>query len=249
MLLMRLLFALLLNAIPLYGVAFRGWSAGAVVVLYWFETLMTFVFTSARIALHRKLTRKRGHWRIPMLRDHLQTLFVVLPGLGIFVVGFVAMTHSFDDTSIGQIRQGAIWMSIAMMVEFLLDAAWLRTRSFGWIRAYTERRGGGVLVMFLLILFGMLALDLTKSPLAVVYVMIVLKTLWNLFEGTALANAGGLMTQPPAWALTVANLLKKSSGGAEKFAQRWTRDHEKAIDAAKHDEEVMPAEGAIGAKS
>src|SRR3954467_12002220 len=58
-----LLFALLVNAVPLYGVHNLGWSASTVVALYWSENLALAFFTCARIALHRKLTRKRGHWR------------------------------------------------------------------------------------------------------------------------------------------------------------------------------------------
>lgn len=63
----NLLFVLLLNAIPLYGVFFHSWSGGTVVVLYWLENLLVAVFTCAIIALHRQLTRKRGHWRAGQL--------------------------------------------------------------------------------------------------------------------------------------------------------------------------------------
>src|SRR5437899_7172224 len=64
---LNLLFVLLVNAIPLYGVKVLGWSALTVVMLYWFENLLIAVFTCARIALHRQLTRKRGHWRTGQL--------------------------------------------------------------------------------------------------------------------------------------------------------------------------------------
>ena len=48
---------------PLFGVKMFGWSVGVVLILYWLENLLIAVFTYARIALHRALTRKRGHWR------------------------------------------------------------------------------------------------------------------------------------------------------------------------------------------
>src|SRR5258708_21491936 len=78
---LNLLFVLLVNAIPLYGVKFHGWSALTVVVLYWFENLLIAVFTCARIALHRQLTRKRGHRR----KGQLGTQVNDKPsGLGLF---------------------------------------------------------------------------------------------------------------------------------------------------------------------
>jgi len=48
---------LLVNAVPLYCVKELGWSASTVVVLFWFENLITVFFTCARIALHRALVR------------------------------------------------------------------------------------------------------------------------------------------------------------------------------------------------
>jgi len=33
--LLRLLFVLAVNAVPVYGVYYRGWSASTVVALYW----------------------------------------------------------------------------------------------------------------------------------------------------------------------------------------------------------------------
>src|SRR3954470_24788495 len=60
---LNLVFVLLVNAVPLYGIKYLGWSIGTVLLLYWVESVLVAVFTCARIALHRALTRKSGHWR------------------------------------------------------------------------------------------------------------------------------------------------------------------------------------------
>src|SRR4051812_37473517 len=60
---LNLVFVLLVNAVPLYGIKYLGWSIGTVLLLYWLENLLVALFTCTRIVLHRALTRKSGHWR------------------------------------------------------------------------------------------------------------------------------------------------------------------------------------------
>jgi hypothetical protein len=100
---LNLLFVLLINAVPLVGVKMFGWSVGVVLMLYWVENLLTAVFTTARIALHRALTRKRGHWRggtlgtkvnnkpsgSGLLGEYALMAFVFTLAHGIFVVAIV----------------------------------------------------------------------------------------------------------------------------------------------------------------
>jgi hypothetical protein len=245
---LRILFTLLANAVPLVGIAYLHWSATAVVVLYWYETLLGFLLTSARIALHRKLTRKRGHWRIPMLRDHLLAALVVVPALGVFVAVFVFMASEMAGVSaafsLRDFEHGALSLSLVMAIEFVSDALLMRARSFGWMRAYTERRGGSLLVMFFVVLLGLPALHWTRSPFAVVYVMMALKILWDVFSATSLSQHGGLAAQPAPWMLKLADWRVQSTGGAEVFKQRWARDQAKAQADAAFDEQVMPSDGA-----
>jgi Family of unknown function (DUF6498) len=51
------------NLVPLAGVLWFGWSASTLLVVFWAETLLTGTANVVRIAVHRKLTRARGHWR------------------------------------------------------------------------------------------------------------------------------------------------------------------------------------------
>lgn len=257
----NLLFALLLNAIPLYGVKYLAWSASTVVVLYWFENLLIAVFTCARIALHRKLTRKRGHWRggtlgvkvndrlltTGLLGEYATMAFVFTLAHGIFVGGFVliAADHHGDSAlwqfSREQFVQGAQWMSAAIVAEFLLDAMTMRARSFAWIRAYVGKRMGRVLVMHMTIIFGMWGMMATESPFAVLYALIAFKTLWDLAASTTSASPSALPAEPPAWVSKLGDSVGKEQGGAAKMRADWKRNVEDMQRAAIEDEKVMPA--------
>lgn len=256
-----LLFVLVVNAVPLVGVRYFGWSASTVVLLYWCENLAVAVFTCARIALHRALTRKRGHWRggqlevqvngkplrTGLLGEYATMAFVFTFAHGIFVGGFLliaAQNHPDDATwamSAAQLRQGLTWMTAALTVEFLVDALSIRSRSFAWIKAYVGQRMGRVLVMHMTIIFGMWAMMATESPFAVLYVLIALKTLWDLFASNASASADALPAQPPAWVRKVADSVGKDQGGSAKISADWKRTVEQMKLAAREDEEVMPA--------
>ena len=56
-----LLWALLVNAVPLYGVLVAGWSWGTGFALYCCEYLLSVLFAILRMVIHRRLTRKRGY--------------------------------------------------------------------------------------------------------------------------------------------------------------------------------------------
>jgi hypothetical protein len=259
---LNLLFVLLVNAVPLYGVKELGWSASTVVVLYWFENLLIAFFTCARIALHRKLTRKRGHWRqgqlgtkvnnqpstAGLLGEYATMAFVFTFAHGIFVGAFVligAENHGDDPHwafSRVQFWQGAELMALALIADFIVDALAMRGRSFAWIRTYVDQRMGRVIIMHLAIIFGMWGMMATESPFAVLYVLIGLKTLWDLASTNASAKAAAaLPDQPPAWALKLADSVAKKDGGAKKMARDWEQQRENMIRAAREDEEVMPA--------
>ena len=255
---LNLLFVLLINAVPLYGVKELGWSASTVVVLYWFENLLTVFFTCARIALHRKLTRKRGYWRkgqlgtkvnnqpstAGLLGEYATMAIIFTLAHGIFVGAFVmlAADHSPGDPrwafSSTQFWQGAQWMATALVADFLADAATIRQRSFAWIRHYVDQRVGRVILLHLTIIFGMGGMMMTESPFAVLYVLIGLKTLWDLVSSSASAQAATLPDEPPAWALK----LGAQQHGRSIDEQRawWKRNVEDQKRRAAEDEEVMP---------
>ena len=258
---LNMLFVLLVNAVPLYGIKVLGWSIGTVLLLYWLENLLVAVFTTARIALHRALTRKRGHFRggtlgskvndkpsgSGLLGEYALIAFVFTLAHGIFVVAIVFLFGENKPEladwkfSFEQFRYGALQMLAIMGVDFLIDALTLRSRSFAWIKAYVGQRTGRVLVLHLAIIFGMGAMAMTESPIAVLYVLIGLKTLWDLAASNTSAKTAVLPPEPPAWALKFADKVARDKGGARAMQTDWKHSAEQARRAAIEDEEVMPA--------
>jgi hypothetical protein len=55
-----------INAVPLGGVFLADWSPATALSLYWWENLIGAALVALRIALHRALTRKRGHHRLQL---------------------------------------------------------------------------------------------------------------------------------------------------------------------------------------
>jgi hypothetical protein len=258
---LNMLFVLLVNAVPLYGVKYLGWSVGTVLILYWLENLLIAVFTCARIWLHRTLTRKRGHWRTGQLgtkvNDRPSThgllgeyavmafVFTLAHGIFVFAIVFLVGENHPDlanwKFSADQFRVGAMQMLAVIAVDFLIDAMSIRSRSFAWIKAYVGQRMGRVLILHLAIIFGMWAMVVSESPLAVLYVLIGLKTLWDLAASNAGAKADALPAEAPDWALKLADAVAKDKGGAKEMQADWKRSREQMQRAAIEDEQVMPA--------
>ena len=259
--LVRVLFVLAVNAVPVYGVYYRGWSASTVVGLYWAENLLIAVFTCARITLHRALTRKRGHWRAGqlgtkvndkpstqgLLGEYATMAFVFTAAHGLFVGAFIGMggsNHSDDvhwQFSRDQFVYGVEWIAAMLALEFAFDAFTIRRRSFAWLKAYVGQRMGRVLVMHFVIIIGMFAMMATDSPFAVLYVLIGIKTLWDLAAGGKAEAAQALPAEPPRWAESLADSVAKKGGGAGAMRAEWERARAAQIAAAREDEEVMPA--------
>lgn len=257
-----ILTVLLINAVPIVGVLRFGWSVTNVLVLYWFENLLIAVCTCVRIAVHRQLTQKRGYWRggqigvkvngqtlkSGLLGEYAAMAFLFTFAHGIFVGGLaLILSQNFPDdprwrVSLVQIGHGVLAISVMLALELVADLFTIRSRSFAWMRGYVEARMGRVIVLHLAIIFGMMAMAATHSPLGILYVLIALKTLAELGAVIGQTASAANPAEPPAWSLKLVDKLgKDKGGGAEEFAKKWHADQEQARRNAIEDEEVMPA--------
>jgi hypothetical protein len=50
-------------SVVFFGLLAGGWSPASVIVCFWFEKLTRVSLMAARVYIHRKATRKRGHYR------------------------------------------------------------------------------------------------------------------------------------------------------------------------------------------
>ena len=219
-----------------------GWSATTVLVLYWFENLLTAIFTCIRIAVHRQLTRKRGHWRTGqlgllvngqpsrsgLLGEYATMAFVFTLAHGVFVgmiVLLIGREHADDSIwqfSAAQFRQGAGWIALMLALDLAVDLAGIKARSYAALKSYVQARVGRVIVLHLTIIIGMFAMLATHSPFAILYLLIAFKTLWDL------ATSGSGQDKPVA-------------GQATPPKQRGKAQGDNAARDALEDEQARPA--------
>ncbi|HEV2607861.1 MAG TPA: DUF6498-containing protein [Xanthomonadaceae bacterium] len=197
---LNLLFVLLTNGVPLYGVKLLGWSATNVLVLYWFENLLTAVFTCVRIMVHRQLTAARGYSRSNqlgllvngkpftggLLAEYATMAFVFTFAQGIFVWPMVVFAGNEDTNAAmwrfsgSQFQQGAEWIALTLALNLAIDLAGIMAWSYDQIENYAKARMGRVIVLHLTIILGMFAMLATHAPIVILYVLIALKTLSDL---------------------------------------------------------------------
>ena len=94
-----LVYALLMNGIPLAAVIYTGASPAVLLLLYWFETVLMVVTGAIRIVLHRRATAMAGHYVASATSSHKDsTASSVRAALGQendFLKGFLGITVIF----------------------------------------------------------------------------------------------------------------------------------------------------------
>ena len=257
--------ALLINAVPLIGVRYFEWSAINVLVLYWFENLLIAACTVVRLVMHRRWTRKRGYFRrsnrlgirindkpaeMGLIGEYATGAFAFTLAHGVFVGGIALLVHqNYPDQAMwqlswDQVLRGAAAIAVFLGIELLVDLTRIRGASFAALRDYAQGRMSRIVVLHLAIIFGMLAMAMSNSPMGVLYVLIALKTGSDLI-GIAARGAPKIAdgdTPPPAWTMKMADKLGKDKGGAAGFLKQWQAEREKARKDAAEDEEPMPAD-------
>jgi len=144
-----------LNAVPVAGFFGQGWSPGTALAIYWVEGLLVILFISARILLHRRWTRKRGHFRAPAFsRNHASSVSVeTLPvGSGSLLGGYLGVTIPFTlahgfflglllflflpkefgpeaGVAVADLGKGAVGVLAFLALGFAIDLVRLRERS------------------------------------------------------------------------------------------------------------------------
>jgi hypothetical protein len=262
----RLVEALAVNAIPLYGLVRDEWSLVTLLVVYWGENLLNTVFVGGRILLHRVVTRKRGHWteqrtvtvttrvggetttRVARGTTTLLVSFVTTNLLfalahGIFVVAFVYGILKLGPSG-PSLRRGLLGMLVAQSIGFVLDAVTIRTRSFAWIRQRADAALGRMVIVHLGLIGGVGLLIWTGRPASFFVVFVFLKLLFDL--AAALPWKQELPTEAPGWLRKLGKLAPKPPGVTEEMWRKELEEgYRKEVEAQRRkqieDEEPMPA--------
>ncbi len=248
----RILEALAVNAVPLWGL-FHGWSLGTLLVLYWCENLLNTFFIGARIWLHRKLTRKRGHWTtaeivrttrhgggteterkvVPttLLATFAGTNLIFTLAHGVFVGAFAFLILK-PGPSLADLRRGVLFLVAGMTVAFALDAARMRGLPFAWIRQRADAALGRMIVLHLSLIGGAFLLAATDEPTAFFAVFVGFKLLFDV--ATAFPQTQVVGPEPPRflrWARRI--------GKPGEFDEVWRKEAEAQRLKMIQDEEVL----------
>ncbi len=239
-----LLVILVSNAIPVYGVLRLHWSVANVLALFWIENLLIAVVTCAGIVLHRRATRTLGHRRAGQLGDapserlgsgsllhdyaSIAVFFTLAHGVFVAVLLYAQAGDPAWQLSLPALRNGVAMLVAALSAGLLTDLPALRRRPFALLRTQVRRRLGRVFVLHVAIVLGAWTLVATGPTPAFLYVLIGLKTVWEL----TLAGAPERAPLPPS--------PDARSADAARVAA-WAAAVDGARRRANEDEQTLPA--------
>jgi hypothetical protein len=247
--LIRLLSLLGVEAVPALGYFMGEWSNGTALALYWWENFFGALLIATRIVVHRKVTRKRGHYagvvtitketrrggrRVretstrpgSFLSQFLITMLVFTGAHGVFLALilflFLPELHPEAAVNLGDLRDGWIAMSGFLLCGLSIDLVGIRDRPFSWLTRVSDVALGRMVVVHLTIIGGMFAMFYFEQPRAFFGVFIGLKTLMDL-SWWAPWHDKPVPEEPPAWT----RKLVARFGPEKDFVESWKKDRER----------------------
>ena len=231
-----LLYALLMNGIPLAEVIWSGRSPAVLLLLYWFETVLLLLTGAIRIVLHRRATMKAGHFlSIQTISDHhlgaeatrqalagentylrsflgITVIFTIAHGVFVLLLVFlfrVAGPVTWDEA------RAALVYAIGVQSFFLIwDISRLREWSFAELSRSVGAISMRVLITQLGLIFGLGVMGLTGSPWGLVGTFTVLRACSDACAGW-LEGFVKRRDLPPGLARVLSRTSKQSTASLE----------------------------------
>jgi hypothetical protein len=249
----HLLLTLGINAVPITGFAVVGWSAATALVIYWFENLFGSLLIAARIALHQRLTRKRGHYRAHFDSETtaggktrrtrtpstftvaflLQSLIFTLAH-GVFL-GVIVLALGFEIEP-RALATGVAIVVLFQVMDFGIDLIGLRDKPFVWIKRQSQLAMGRVVVVHLALIFGMFAAAVLSDNTLFFLPFAGLKLLTDIGNQVSLAQqADG---PPPMWLTPLMNRIRPRDEQGRDFTAYWEAERLKERTDSEIDEQV-----------
>jgi hypothetical protein len=201
----RIVVLVALNAVPIWGFTQEKWSPGTALALFWLQGAFGIPITALLIVMHRRETRKAGHYKGPgrstFLVEFLRMSipFVVAHGIFLAFILGVVWKDAAGAVDREDLRAGAVAMLNILAIGFAADMFSLRQRPFAWLRHRTQTLMQRTIVVHFVILFGMGAAAVFGNPAAFFAVFLALKLLldlaWELPEWDP--------KEPPFWLVWV----------------------------------------------
>lgn len=193
-----LLYAFLMNVLPIADVIIRGRSPSVLLLLYWFETVLLLVTGAIRIVVHRRATAKAGH-HLPLralsdhtvglhearrmlgnehryLHDFVGTMSIFTLVHGIFVLAFVFLFRIAGPVSWEDVRLALFYVVFVQGLFLLWDLPRIPRWSFIQMSTAVGQVSLRVLVTQLGLIFGIAATGITGSAWGFVGTFVALRT-------------------------------------------------------------------------
>ena len=221
-----------LNAVPLWGFVQEQWTAGTVLVLFWLQTVVSIPLTAMLIALHRRMTRKAGHYASgSYLQQFMMMAIPFTLGHGLFLGLLLGLVWKDAAGAVDwqDVRLGAIGVVIVLVLGFIVEITDLRRQAFSWM----QDRATGILrrmaLVHFVILFGMAAAALAEQEAQAFFaVFLVLKVVFDVLAELPPWNPN----EPPRWLVAIA---KRTNPGVDPIKE-WKRlraEHKKNAELAE----------------
>ena len=160
------------NLIPVTGVLFLGWSAGAILILYWIENLIIGLFTLPRILMAEGRNPEVGNMDGPPSRSGTAVFFVFHYGIFWIVHGvFAAILAASFPRAASDSAWTAASFGLAVLAMIFTHGAlfwrrWLKTDARRTAHPIGEmfRPYGRLVVLHLTVLLGAFGLSQLGAP-------------------------------------------------------------------------------------
>jgi hypothetical protein len=249
-LILRVLVAVALSAVPIWGFFEQEWSPGTTLALYWLQSLASIPISALLIELHRRSTHKAGHYsgtttksivgggkvttRSTFLNGYLWMSIPFVLAHGVFLAVLLGLLWHGKPGAIDydDLRVGAVALLNIMAVGFAVDVFQISRRPFAWIRFRAERMMARTAVIQFTILIGMVAaLASDHDATAFFRVFLFLKLLGDLSGELPQWNP----MEAPAW---MARLMNRIGGPGSDFAADWRKERLEELQSFEADERV-----------
>lgn len=239
--------ALAVNAIPLWGLARSGWDGSTLLCFYWTETLLGTPLNGVRIALHRRLTHKRGYYLPPgagarrpngFLREYLLIAAAFNLVHGVLLAGLLLLMRrnfAVPLPAVSALAPGVAWLGLALLLGLALDLRQIRRRTFAWARRLRDVSVQRVFLIHMTIILGTALMAWRGTAAAFFVLFAALKLALDL---AAASVSGNVPETPPRWLGALMRRLDPHRDSAS-FWRRTVLDQRAA--AALAEETAPPA--------
>ena len=236
----HLLTLLAVVAVPVIGWFVDDWSGATTLLVYWFENVAACLFIAARVAIHRRLNPRRGHFQYEapttdrrgapqqasFISGFVVTSLAFCAVHGVFLGAIISLVNRNGGSELAEINWRSVELGCTIVlalivVDFVVDLLSLRKWSFQKIEQTAYLGLGRVVVVHLTLMIGFVGIAMTDAPTALFGSFVVLKTLFSLSSTLPQWEPSAA----PPWLRRMMNRVPSVHPG-ERFEDRWAQDRD-----------------------